>query len=142
MVVVDFSIYMANNLLASVMNKYIGRGVFIMLWKDFKKHFFSAYPLFLFHRQYLRRCSPAVQHVFFAISGMVLANWSIGTECLMHSCAMIGVTWATLKVFQGSMPSTIFLYIFNVRNSCKIVISIFKGFKTKTFERVTYILFL
>jgi len=74
----------------------------------------SAYPLFLFHRQYLRRCSPAVQHVFFAISGMVLANWSIGTECLMHSCAMIGVTWATLKVFQGSMPSTIFLYIFNM----------------------------
>ena len=46
---------------------------------------------------------------------MVLANWSIGSECLMHSCAMIGVTWATLKAFQGSVPSTIFLYIFNVR---------------------------
>ena len=92
---------------------------------------FLAYPLFLFHRQYLRRCSPAVQHVFFAISGMVLANWSIGTECLMHSCAMIGVTWATLKVFQGSMPSTIFLYIFNVRNPCKNVISIFYTLKPK-----------
>ena len=62
---------------------------------------------------------------------MVLANWSIGTECLMHSCAMIGVTWATLKVFQGSMPSTIFLYIFNVRNPCKNVISIFYTLKPK-----------
>ena len=137
--VVDFSIYMANNFLASVMNKYIGRVFFIMLWKDFKIYFlFLAYPLFLFHRQYLRRCSPAVQHVFFAISGMVLANWSIGTECLMHSCAMIGVTWATLKVFQGSMPSTIFLYIFNVRNPCKNIIPIFYPLKPKRLNELLF----
>jgi len=74
----------------------------------------SGYPLFLFHRQFLRRCSPTVQHTFFAISGMVIANWSIGSDCLMHSCAMIGVTWATLKAFQGSLSSTVFLFIFNM----------------------------
>jgi len=74
----------------------------------------SGYPLFLFHRQFLRKCSPTVQHAFFAVSGMIIANWSIGSECLMHSCAMVGVTWATLKTFRGSLFSTLFLYIFNM----------------------------
>lgn len=74
----------------------------------------AGYPLFLFHRQFLRKCSPTVQHAFFAISGMAIAYWSIGLESLMHSSICIGVTWATINVFKGSPSSTAFMYIFHM----------------------------
>lgn len=74
----------------------------------------SGYPLFLLHRQFLRKSPPFLQHAFFALSGMAIAWWSIGNDALIHSCTCIMVTWSTLKIFQGSLPSTIFMYIFHM----------------------------
>ena len=45
---------------------------------------------------------------------MAIAWWSIGNDALLHSCTCIMVTWSTLKIFQGSLPSTIFMYIFHM----------------------------
>ena len=45
---------------------------------------------------------------------MAIAWWSIGNDALIHSSTCIMVTWATLKIFQGSLPSTIFMYIFHM----------------------------
>ena len=45
---------------------------------------------------------------------MAIAWWSIGNDALLHSCTCIMVTWSTLKIFKGSMPSTIFMYIFHM----------------------------
>lgn len=45
---------------------------------------------------------------------MAIAYWSIGLESLFHSCTCIGVTWATMSIFKGSLNSTIFLYIFHL----------------------------
>jgi len=74
----------------------------------------SGYPLFLFHRFFLRKAPPPIQHAFFAISGMLISYWSIGLDSIIHSSTCILVTWATVKVFQGSFASTVAMYIFHM----------------------------
>ena len=50
---------------------------------------FTGYPLFLFHRFFLRKAPPAIQHAFFAISGMLISYWSIGLDSIIHSSTCI-----------------------------------------------------
>ena len=58
--------------------------------------FVSGYPLFLFHRHYLRKTPPVIQHVFFALSGMLISYWSIGLDCVLHSstCILVSPCWS------------------------------------------------
>lgn len=74
----------------------------------------SGYPLFLFHRHYLRKTPPVIQHAFFALSGMLISYWSIGLDCVLHSSTCILVTWGTVNIFKGSTYSTIAMYIFQM----------------------------
>ena len=76
--------------------------------------FLSGYPLFLLHRQFLRKSPPFLQHAFFALSGMAIAYWSIGSDAIIHSSTCIMVTWSTMKIFQGSLNSTLFMYLFHM----------------------------
>ena len=58
--------------------------------------FVSGYPLFLFHRHYLRKTPPVIQHAFFALSGMLISYWSIGLDCVLHSstCILVSSYWS------------------------------------------------
>ena len=58
--------------------------------------FVSGYPLFLFHRHYLRKTPPVIQHAFFALSGMLISYWSIGLDCVLHSstCILVSSCWS------------------------------------------------
>ncbi len=38
----------------------------------------SGYPLFLLHNHYLKKSPEFVQHLFFAITGLLVAVWAIG----------------------------------------------------------------
>ena len=38
----------------------------------------SGYPLFLLHNYYLKKSPEFVQHLFFAITGLLVAVWAIG----------------------------------------------------------------
>ncbi len=69
----------------------------------------------MFHGLYLKKLPPIAQHAYFAATGMSIAAWSLGLECITHSSISILATWATISLFKGSKESTIFMYIFQVR---------------------------
>ena len=71
--------------------------------------FFSGYPLFLFHRHFLRKTPPAIQHAFFALSGMLISYWSIGLDCVLHSSTCILVSSHLSIVAFLDFFQTIFL---------------------------------
>ena len=58
---------------------------------------YTGYPLFLFHRFFLRKAPPPIQHAFFAISGMLISYWSIGLDSIIHSSTCILVSQYFLK---------------------------------------------
>lgn len=74
----------------------------------------AGYPFFLLHSYYLKKSPAQVQHLYFALTGIAVAYWSIGQECLMHSLICILVTYVTVNIFRGSFISTAFIFVFQM----------------------------
>ena len=41
---------------------------------------FAAYPIFALHRMYLKKSPSSTQHLYFLLTGMVMAWWAVGCE--------------------------------------------------------------
>lgn len=74
----------------------------------------AGYPLFLFHFYFLKKSSQNVQHLFFALSGLLVASWAIGSGALFHGPASIIFTFIVTRIFKGSLQSTVFLFFFHI----------------------------
>lgn len=72
-----------------------------------------SYPILIFYRKNLSKCTAGIQHGFFVLSGMVMAVWAFGTEAIVHSSICIGATYSTISLFKGSFVSTLGIFIFN-----------------------------
>jgi hypothetical protein len=54
-----------------------------LAWHLYFKLFISAYPVFLLHnKSRLRRWPAEIQHVYFVLTGMCIAYWTLGGEIL------------------------------------------------------------
>lgn len=73
-----------------------------------------AYPLAFLHQKYLRKESATIQHLFFAISGFLVATWSISFDCVFHSVVCIVVTYVVLLAAGGTIHSVVCLIIWNM----------------------------
>ena len=46
---------------------------------------FAAYPIFALHRMYLKKSPSSTQHLYFLLTGMVMAWWAVGCEYSQRS---------------------------------------------------------
>lgn len=74
-----------------------------------------AYPVFLLHnKSRLRRWPAEIQHVYFVLTGMCIAYWTLGARCVGHNLICIAVNYIVLKVFGGSLYSSVVLFLFQL----------------------------
>ena len=74
-----------------------------------------GYPVsILYIKSTLKCCSANIQHIYFVITGMVIASWSIDVTCVIHNFICILVNYVTLKIFGGSKYVVLFCFIFHL----------------------------
>ena len=73
----------------------------------------AGYPLLLLYRRHLANKDTNVQHLYFFLSGLLLAHWVIG-EGVTHSLYSILATYLILLVSGGSIISVILSLIVNL----------------------------
>ena len=74
----------------------------------------SGYPLFLLHRHFLRRSEAWIQHLYFAVTGLFMSWWAIGSDAVFHSAACILITYLVLKFGGGNAQTSGILFAFNL----------------------------
>jgi len=73
-----------------------------------------VYPVMLVHNLFLKRHSATVQHLYFIITGMLLAYWTLGADSVLHGTICIVVTYVVLLVFGGSIYTAGALFAFQL----------------------------
>jgi len=73
----------------------------------------AGYPLVLFYRRFLAYRDSNTQHLYFFLSGLMLAYWVIG-EGVTHSLYSILATYITLLVMGGTSYSVVLSLVFNM----------------------------
>jgi len=73
----------------------------------------AGYPLLLLYRRHLANKDTNVQHLYFFLSGLLLAHWVIG-EGVTHSLYSILATYLILLVSGGSIISVILSLVVNL----------------------------
>jgi len=73
-----------------------------------------VYPVMLVHNLFLKRQSATIQHLYFIITGMLLAYWTLGAASLLHGYICIVVTYVVLLVFGGSLYTAAFIFVFQL----------------------------
>jgi len=73
----------------------------------------AGYPLVLFYRKFLAYRDSNTQHLYFFLSGLMLAYWVIG-EGVTHSLYSILATYITLLVMGGTSYSVVLSLVLNM----------------------------
>jgi len=73
----------------------------------------AGYPLVLLYRRYLASRDTNTQHLYFFLSGLLLAHWVIG-EGVTHSLYSILATYIILLVSGGSFYSVVLSFVVNM----------------------------
>jgi lysophospholipid acyltransferase 5 len=74
-----------------------------------------AYPIAIFYIKSPIKCSSAnIQHLYFTLTGILVAWWEIDKTCVIHNMICIVVNWVTLKRFGGSKYVVLFSFIFHL----------------------------
>ena len=73
----------------------------------------AGYPLLFLYRRHLARRDSNTQHLFFFLSGLLLAYWVIG-EGVTHSLYTIFLTYLTLLVLGGSLAGVSVSFLLNM----------------------------
>jgi len=71
-----------------------------------------GYPVMLIYRKFLTHSSTTMQHIYFALTGILTGYWFLGNEVL-HNIAPIVGTYLILTVLGGSMLSVIASFLYN-----------------------------
>ena len=62
-----------------------------------------AYPIgMVYINSSLRSATPYIQHLYFTITGILIAWWTIDFSCVYHNCICILITFVILKLFGSS----------------------------------------
>jgi len=72
-----------------------------------------GYPLLLFYRKFISNKDPNLQHVYFAVSGLMLGHWVIGPG-IVHSIYAIIFTYLVLLFGGGTLVSVVLSFSFNM----------------------------
>jgi len=73
----------------------------------------SGYPILLFYRKFLSNKDPNLQHVYFALTGLLLGAWVIGPG-VVHSLYSIFFTYLVLLLGAGTLGSVVVSFSFNL----------------------------
>lgn len=74
-----------------------------------------AYPVAIFYIKSRIKCSSAnYQHLYFSLTGISLAWWTIDKSCIIHHFICILITFITLKFFKSSKLIVPFSFIFHL----------------------------
>jgi len=73
----------------------------------------AGYPLLLLYRRHLANKDTNTQHLYFFLSGLLLAYWVIG-DGVTHSLYTILLTYVTLLCLGGSIAAVSVTFVFNM----------------------------
>jgi len=74
-----------------------------------------VYPVFLLHNKSRLRQWPAeVQHIYFIVTGISIAYWTLGARCVVHNLVCVIVNYLMMKVFGGTLYVTAILFVFQL----------------------------
>ena len=73
----------------------------------------AGYPLLLLYRRHLASKDTNTQHLYFFLSGLILAHWVIG-EGVTHSLYSILATYIILLVSGGTLASVVVSFVLNM----------------------------
>jgi len=73
----------------------------------------AGYPLLLLYRRHLANKETNIQHLYFFLSGLLLAYWVIG-DGVSHSLYTIFATWFTLACLGGTIVAVSISFLLNM----------------------------
>ena len=74
-----------------------------------------AYPIgYVYINSFLRSATPNIQHLYFTLTGILIAWWTIDLACVSHNCICIFITFVTLKLFGSSKYVIPFMFGFHL----------------------------
>ena len=74
-----------------------------------------AYPIALLYiNSSIRGATETIQHIYFTLTGILVAWWTINAECVLHNLVCIIVTFVSLKLFRRSKYVVVFNFIFQL----------------------------
>jgi len=73
----------------------------------------AGYPLVFFYRRHIAKQDTNVQHLYFFLSGLILAYWVIG-DGVTHSLYTIFATYFVLLVLGGTIYSVVTSFLLNM----------------------------
>jgi len=73
----------------------------------------AGFPLILFYRRHLAQKESNFQHLYFFLSGLLLAHWVIG-QAVTHSLYTILFTYLLLFIAGGTATSVVLSLVFNL----------------------------
>jgi len=72
-----------------------------------------SYPFAMFHRMFLYKKSPLLQHLYFIMAGSYMGYFNYGSQ-LMHAYICIVVQYLVIYVNKGKLFSVIFSFLFQM----------------------------
>ena len=74
-----------------------------------------AYPIAIFYILSPVKCLSAnIQHLYFTVTGLLVAWWAIDGTCVIHNLICILVNYVSLNSFGGSKYVVLFSFIFHL----------------------------
>ena len=74
-----------------------------------------AYPISMVYiNSSVRSATPRIQHLYFTLTGILIAWWTIDLACVSHNCICIFITFVILKLFGSSKYVIPFMFAFHL----------------------------